>query len=218
MIAARFLHCHDWRQTRAEIRQENLLQQRTASAAARLSKELVARLETLSVVELEELINAPTRDKGYILWVKFVDLVIERDKDILLVEVKYPSHSRSQDKERNSYLKRLTDNSVLTQELTPKARDSYLYLHLMERDSKPFKYVVLLGLEAFAPAIQKGLLGPFKGRLLADIREESFEAWKRKHIDDCIVLSVESWSQHFPEWPLRREPPAAALAPQGVVQ
>ena len=49
---------------------------------------------------------------------KFVDLVIERDKDILLVEIKDPSHSRSQDKERNSYLKRLTDNSVLTQELT----------------------------------------------------------------------------------------------------
>jgi hypothetical protein len=69
MIAARFLRCHDWRQTRAEIRQENLLQQRTATAATRLSKELVARLETLSVVELEELIDSPTRDKGYILWV-----------------------------------------------------------------------------------------------------------------------------------------------------
>lgn len=68
-IAARFLRCRDWRQTRAEIREENLLQQRTATAATRLSKELVARLETLSVVELEELIDAPARDKGYILWV-----------------------------------------------------------------------------------------------------------------------------------------------------
>ena len=63
---------------------------------------------------------------------KFVDLVIERDNDILLIEIKDPSHSRSPDKERNSYLKRLSDNSVLSQELTPKARDSYLYLHLME--------------------------------------------------------------------------------------
>lgn len=149
---------------------------------------------------------------------KFVDLVIERERDILLVEIKDPSHSRSQDKERNAYLKRLSDNSVLTQELTPKARDSYLYLHLMERDSKPFKYVVLLGLDAFAPAIQKGILGPFKGRLLADIREESFEAWKRKYIADCMVLSVESWNQHFPEWPLRREPPAVVLVLNGVAQ
>ena len=40
---------------------------------------------------------------------KFVDLVIERERDILLVEIKDPSHSRSLDKERNTYLKRLAD-------------------------------------------------------------------------------------------------------------
>lgn len=149
---------------------------------------------------------------------KFVDLVIERDQDILLVEIKDPSHSRSQDKERNAYLKRLTDNSILTQELTPKARDSYLYLHLMERDSKPFKYVVLLGLEAFDPDRQKALMFGFKDRLLADIREESFEAWKRKHIADCVVLSVESWNQAFPDWPLRREAPVALAADEEAMQ
>jgi len=149
---------------------------------------------------------------------KFVDLVIERDRDILLVEIKDPSHSRSPDKERNSYLKRLTNNSVLTDELTPKARDSYLYLHLMERDNKPFKYVVLLGLDAFDPDRQKALLFGFKDRLLADIREESFEAWKRKHIADCVVLSVDSWNQQFPEWPLRREAPVPLIAAEEAVQ
>jgi hypothetical protein len=143
---------------------------------------------------------------------KFVDLVIERDQDILLVEIKDPSHSKSQDKDRNAYLKRLSDNSVLTQELTPKARDSYLYLHLMERDNKPFKYVVLLGLDAFDPDRQKALMFGFKDRLLTDIREESFEAWKRKHIADCVVLSVESWNQQFPEWQVRREATVEAVA------
>lgn len=147
---------------------------------------------------------------------KFVDLVIERDKDILLVEIKDPSHSKCPDKERNSYLKRLSDNSVLTQELTPKARDSYLYMHLMERDHKPFKYVVLLGLDAFDPERQKAILFGFKDRLMADIREESFEAWKRKHIADCVVLSVESWNKIFPDWPLRREAPGEAMVPEGV--
>ena len=149
---------------------------------------------------------------------KFVDLVIERDTDILLVEIKDPSHSRSPDKERNTYLKRLSDNSILTQELTPKARDSYLYMHLIERDLKPFKYVVLLGLDAFDPEHQKAIMFGFKDRLLADIREESFEAWKRKHIADCMVLSVESWNKYFPDWSLRREAPTEAMDPEGVAQ
>lgn len=149
---------------------------------------------------------------------KFVDLVIERERDILLVEIKDPSNSRSLDRERNSYLKRLTNNSVLADELTPKARDSYLYLHLMERDNKPFKYVVLLGLDAFDTEIQKGVMYGFKDRLLANIREESFEAWKRKHIADCVVLSVESWNQQFPAWPVRREAPAAIGDPAVVTQ
>jgi hypothetical protein len=149
---------------------------------------------------------------------KFVDLVIERERDILLVEIKDPSHSRSLDKDRNSYLKRLANNSVLTEELTPKGRDSYLYLHLMERDHKPFKYVVLLGLDAFDPDRQKAVMFGFKDRLLADIREESFEAWKRKHIADCMVLSVETWNQNFPDWPLRREPPVDVPVPVGVAQ
>lgn len=143
---------------------------------------------------------------------KFVDLVIERETDVLLVEIKDPSISTSPQKERNSYLKRLQNNSVLTQELTPKARDSYVYLHLMERDNKPFKFIVLLGLDAFDPERQKALMFGFKDRLLADIREESFEAWKRRHISDCVVLSVESWNQQFPEWQIRREIPVGAVA------
>ena len=149
---------------------------------------------------------------------KFVDLVIERENDILLIEVKDPSISRSPDKEKNSYLKRLKSNSVITQELTPKARDSYLYQHLMELDHKPFKYIVLLGLDAFDPSDQKAVMTGFKDRLLADIREESFEAWKRKHIADCVVLSVESWNKYFSEWPVRREPPIARIADEEAAQ
>ncbi|MCG7867604.1 MAG: hypothetical protein JAY74_14745 [Candidatus Thiodiazotropha taylori] len=141
---------------------------------------------------------------------KFVDIVIERDDDILLVEIKDPSNSKSPDKERNNYFKRLSDNSVLTQELTPKARDSYTFLHLMKRDGKPFKYIVLIGLDAFDPMQQKAVLTGFKDRLMADIRCEAYEAWKRKHINDCAVLSVETWNQAFPDWPIMRQAAAAA--------
>lgn len=68
LVVERYLALRDWVQTRAEIRSQNLLQVRTASAALRLSKELVARLECLELPELEELRVASLRDRGYLLW------------------------------------------------------------------------------------------------------------------------------------------------------
>ena len=140
---------------------------------------------------------------------KFVDIVIEREDDVLLVEIKDPSHVKSPDKERNSYLKRLQDNSILTNELTPKARDSYTYLHLMERDTKPFKYIVLIGLDAYDKEIQKALLGNYKNRLLTDIRCESYEPWKREYIADCAVMSVDVWNKKYSDWPSKISPGTA---------
>lgn len=137
---------------------------------------------------------------------KFVDLVIERERDTLLIEIKDPSHSRCPRPEREKYFARLSNNSILTQELTPKARDSYLYLHLMMRDGKPFKYVVLVGLDAFDATKQNALLLGFKERLLSDILCESFEAWKRRHVSDCVVVSVDGWNKLFPNWPVVRQP------------
>jgi hypothetical protein len=137
---------------------------------------------------------------------KLVDLVIERDADRLLVEIKDPSHSRSPDHEREKYFKRLSDNSILTEDLTPKARDSYTFLHLMEQDDKPLIYIVLIGLDAFDSAKWKALLFGFKDRLLRHIRCEAYKPWKRKHIADCLVLSVDAWNRQFPDWPLSRIP------------
>lgn len=48
----------DWEHTRADERCRNLLQVRTASAATRISKELIARLEMLDLEELELLVEA----------------------------------------------------------------------------------------------------------------------------------------------------------------
>jgi len=135
---------------------------------------------------------------------KFVDLIIERENDVLLIEIKDPSHSKCPEKERGKYYKKLSDNSLITQELTPKVRDSYAYLHLMERDNKPFKYIVLIGLDAFDAAMQTPILMTFKDRLMTDIRCESYEAWKRKHIHDCLVMSVETWNTTFSDWPVTR--------------
>ncbi|ESX84907.1 hypothetical protein NKH92_24550 [Mesorhizobium sp. M0871] len=143
---------------------------------------------------------------------KFVDLVIERDQDVLLVEIKDPSISRCPDDERQRYFKRLADNTVLKEELTPKARDSYTFLHLMERDGKPIKFVVLIGLDAFDHEKQKALLAGFKDRLFADIKCETDTPWRRQHIADCVVLSVDIWNKTFADWPVKRIPTTATSA------
>ncbi|MEN9539865.1 MAG: hypothetical protein RLZZ126_2100 [Pseudomonadota bacterium] len=65
IVVERYLALRDWPQTRNQVRNDNLLQVRTAAAALRISKELIARLELLESDELEELINGSARDRGY---------------------------------------------------------------------------------------------------------------------------------------------------------
>lgn len=135
---------------------------------------------------------------------KLVDFYIIRTNDILLVEIKDPSNAKVPPDERKRYLERLKNDELISNDLTPKARDSYTYLHLMKKDDKPFKYIVLLGIDAYQPNDQHAILGTFKDRLLNSIRQESYEPWKRKHIADCFVMSVDVWNARFPHWKVTR--------------
>ena len=67
-VAEHFLALGDWARTREALHQENLLQVRTAAAAIRIGRELIARLELLDGDELAELLVATPRDRGYLLW------------------------------------------------------------------------------------------------------------------------------------------------------
>lgn len=68
LVASRHLALRDWTKTRERVRAENLLQVRTAAAATRISKELIARLELLDTQELESLVEGSQRERGYLLW------------------------------------------------------------------------------------------------------------------------------------------------------
>lgn len=68
-VAECYLRLGDWPATRAQVRQENLLQVRTAAAATRISKEITARLQQLNEVELQTLLGSSLRDQAYLLWV-----------------------------------------------------------------------------------------------------------------------------------------------------
>jgi len=68
-VVERYLSIRDWKAARDQVRQENLLQVRTAAAATRISKEVTARLELLDDAELEALQDGGLREQAYLLWV-----------------------------------------------------------------------------------------------------------------------------------------------------
>lgn len=134
---------------------------------------------------------------------KLVDFVVEEGARTLLIEVKDPSHRGTPGKEREKYIRRITTNELINTELVPKARGAYTFLHLMARDSKRFLYIVIFGLDRFPN--EKALLIGFKERLLQRIRHEGKEPWKRQYIYDCIVVDLDGWNKHFPDYPVFRE-------------
>jgi hypothetical protein len=68
MAADLYSKSRDWQHVRDQVRSENLLQVRTAAAALRISKEVVARLEHLTNDEIVALAEGSVRERGYLLW------------------------------------------------------------------------------------------------------------------------------------------------------
>lgn len=159
--------------------------------------------KTLNWQELDE--KGATLPEG----LKLVDLVIERENDILLVEIKDPSCSIIPAEYRPDLDKYLLNGKLLKHELTPKARDSYTFLHLMELANKPLKYIILLGLDAYELELNPALLLTFKDKLVGCVLCETKMPWKRLYIADYIILSLETWNKTFADWPVTRIAPAA---------
>jgi hypothetical protein len=135
---------------------------------------------------------------------KLVDFLVEEEHRQFLIEVKDPAGTSVPQAERNRYIKSLQNNELINHELTPKARDSYTYLHLMKKDHKPMLFVFLLGFDS--SVVHPASFVSFKDRLLARIRKEAEKPWERNYIQDCIVVNIEDWMKHFPEYSIQRVP------------
>ena len=131
-----------------------------------------------------------------------VDFVVEENSRTLLIEIKDPSQQPVPETERRRFIRDMQHQTLIHEELVPKARDSYTFLHLMERDTQPFVYVVVLGLDQLT--VDAALLSNFKDRLLQRIRHESQDPWQRHYVTDCAVVIPATWSTHFPEYALSR--------------
>ncbi|MHB1285070.1 MAG: hypothetical protein ACYCYP_00680 [Leptospirales bacterium] len=139
-----------------------------------------------------------------------VDFVVEETDRTLLIEVKDPFPRPGSDLRLNRRGKGgiwpegegFRIDRLIHQSLVPKVRDSYTYLHLMGKDTKPVLYVVLLGFDRIFR--QNDLLVIFKDRLSSRLRREGHLPWKRHYVRDCLVLDPDCWRKWLPEYPLLR--------------
>ena len=113
-----------------------------------------------------------------------------------------PSGAGASERHGKAFASKLRNDTLIHQNLVPKARDSYAFLHLMARDIKPFLYVVLLGMEQVR--FDHHLLGSFKDRLFGRVRHEADVPWRRHYVTDCVVATVSDWTSAFPNYPLAR--------------
>jgi hypothetical protein len=145
---------------------------------------------------------------------KLVDFIVEEEERLILLEIKDPSRvPRSTDaraiaaieSERRDFVRQLENKEWIHNELTPTARDTYTYLHVMERDKKPMLYVVLLGVDRL-PFDAMPLLPNFRDRLLGRLRMETHQPWLKQYVADCLVLTENTWRKAFPGYSLARIP------------
>jgi hypothetical protein len=67
-LATLYLDLGDWDFVRDQVIAENLLQTRTLNTLKRVCREIVSRLKTLSVREMDFLVEAHHQEQAYLLW------------------------------------------------------------------------------------------------------------------------------------------------------
>lgn len=167
--------------------------------------------ETLTEGEItisfpKSLVRDKLDDKGRRIpsGMSLADHVIYTENILYILEIKDFSCSTAPEPRKKADLKSLQGNEYISDRLTPTARDSYTFLHLMDRIDRQIVFVVLLGLEDFDSLNKREFLENYKERLITNIRKEADDPWKREHINDCIVCNLEKWNEKFPQWPVQR--------------
>ena len=129
---------------------------------------------------------------------KTVDFIVEWDNEFWFVAVKDPSDSRIPSEIRRNELKKfiakINNETLFSNELGPKIKDSFLYLHLSKKlPSKPMKYLVLLAIENLDPSL---LL-----RAMEDLKRSSCllgpdnSVWKNHYVEEALVFNEQTWNK-----------------------
>lgn len=133
---------------------------------------------------------------------KRVDFILSDGKKIVFVEVKDPSHSRATPEERADFVKKMKNNELVFNDLVPKARDTYLYCHLMGCDIRNVGYVVVLGIAELG--LKPEDLEPLTDRLCKRLKQDADTPWLRPYIAETFVVTPENFFKHFPRYRVDR--------------
>ena len=68
-VARLYLDLRDWKNVQDRITVENILQARTLNTINRVCREVISRMKTLSLDEMEFLVEAGHQEQAYLLWV-----------------------------------------------------------------------------------------------------------------------------------------------------
>lgn len=121
---------------------------------------------------------------------KAVDFIVEFPRFRLFVEVKDPDSTEAPVERRAKFAEELC-TPKLTDSLTRKFRDSWLYHWATGMDSKRTLYVVLLQLAS----LQRPALQSLGDNLRRHLPEAGPPSWKRRLVDAVLVMDISSWNQ-----------------------
>jgi len=117
-----------------------------------------------------------------------VDFIFTHGDHTILLEIK--------NFRQRSDIKKITSETLAKQEIVPKARDSYSYLHLMLRDHNDFFLVFLFD----SPLIEyiRPLLPVLNSSINRYLMKEAPEPWKRQYIKRSVIMTPENFTTYFP--------------------
>jgi hypothetical protein len=136
---------------------------------------------------------------------KLCDFLVEFPDRLLLIEVKNSEQVSGNNVAQLGTLNSTVHTNNIRKDLAPKARDTYTYLHLMDRiGSKSLDYVVFLGLN-LVPMDHQTLLTA-KDKLMHRLLQEDTAPWKRRYIRDCAVITEHALADGRWSFSVRRIP------------
>lgn len=132
---------------------------------------------------------------------KAVDFIVELPDRYLFIEFKDVLKVGIEERDRQEFKKKFNSGN-LDEDLKYKFRDSFLYEWASGRAEKPIHYLVLIELDCLDAATLATRTDALKRKL--PLQGPKHSAWMRPFVQSCTVFNLETWNQHFPQFPVDR--------------